>query len=513
MTDVVTSERLIGIVKRYPTWQMLFACQRLSLKEEEQPNKPWRLERVVDRGGMPQHQYIYVTQFMLALLAKTSIVFSSDNRRHGLSDSRLFDLIGYAGMLDEPFLHHDDNLFSAWSFLVRTAWWQFPLQTGNRYVLPRYYSMFRLINDGISNRRFDVPSELKNLTGATLEELMAWGLILFAQCRAGGFFSAETFRSSEVAQTFDLTTNNKVMTVFDMAGADYQSFRELQSQYESDDLLYMQTEFNALFRKPLIFGDGRGWIAPVPRMILERFTMGLFYDLADQYRERRQNDFLDFFGDLFEYYIGRLLEEGWGTDRVQHEPRYGSPELRGPDWIVKQDDCVLLFECKGGRLRLPSKTVATEEDMRADIGRMFVDPIAKYPAKIEDLKSGATGLDLRNVRKFYPCVVVPEYIYMDIVYRTLIDDELQRRGIAPFEYYLIDINTIEIFSGLASSSIIPVLLDEWETERRQGPPIEFAIWLQRKVTERSLSLDCPFLAGVMDSFFQTQFHSRMGSSQ
>ena len=124
---------------------------------------------------------------MLAMLAKTSIVASTDTRHQRLSDERLFELIGYAGMLDEPFLHHDDNLFSVWSFLVRTAWWQFPLQTGNRYVLPRYYSMFRLINDGISNRRFDVPSELNKLTGATLEELMTWGFILFAQCRAGGF--------------------------------------------------------------------------------------------------------------------------------------------------------------------------------------------------------------------------------------------------------------------------------------------------------------------------------------
>jgi len=496
----VSAEDYIRRVKKYPTWQVLRACRGLSVKEEDMDEKPWRVERKVRRGGFPKTEWVYVTQFHLAFLAKLAIAYSDDRRASDLTPDDLFELLGHASLLDEPFLHENESPFSAWSFLIRTAWWQFPSQSGIRYLLPRYLTMFRHVNDRLPERKFDVPSAWEELTGISLEDSMVLGFMLWAHSRSQMFFELKDLQNPKLGKLYEVATTDRLERIAGLGGSTYREFRSLQNEYEIDDWLYIQTEFNALLRKPLILAK-RGWIAPIPRLVIERFTSGLFFDLMEAHREENRNDFLLYYGRLFEEYVGLLLADGWGQSKVTHEPAYDKGAKRGPDWIVFDEDKALLFECKGSRLKLPTKTQASEEDVRGDLRRIFVEPLKRYPKKIADLKSGAAEIDVSHVQTYYPCVVTADKIYLEPVYRQFIDEELRREGIEPYEYYLLDVDSIELLSTWAAATSVCDLLDMWTRRRKEAPPVDFDIWRNEKGRELGLQFDCPRLKRTSDEFF------------
>jgi hypothetical protein len=497
---LISLDQLITRVKRYPTWRMLAMAHELSLKEEEQKDKPWKVERLKRFEWLPRREYVYITQFDLAFLAKLSILYSSDLRRESLEPNAVFELIALCGSLDEPFLHRGDDKFALWAFLLRTAWLQFPPQSGVGYLLPRYYLMFRSVNDGIAHRRFDVPSAWEGLSGLTVEDTMALGFVLWARAGTAGFFESRQLQNPDIHFLRELATDEKLERLLALAGADYQGFRDLQEEYRVDDPLYAKTEFNALVKRPVIQAAGRGWIAPIPRLVVERFTQGIFFDLLDGFSGAKRNDFLDYFGTLFEEYVGMLLRDGWGDSNVIHEPRYGRQEKRGPDWIVLEGEKALLFECRSSRLRLPTKVVADEQALRADVRRMFVEPLKKYQGKIHDLKNGTAKVNLGHVRHFYPCIAVAEKIYLEHIYRDIIDDELRAAGVQPFDYYLIDIEVLEFFSGWAAQTSVAAILGDWSQARLEEPPTDFEIWVKQKAREMNLNFDCPVLRRTLDAF-------------
>jgi hypothetical protein len=474
---------LVKRIKRYPTQRILAAVRDLSVREQDQKEKPWKLERIRQRSGWPTREWIYVTQFDLGFLAKLAILHTSDLRTARLDSNALFELLGLCAGLDDAFLHQEKDKWVLWSFLLRTAWLQFPAQSAIRHVMPRYYTMFRLVNDGIAGRPFDVPSSWKELTGLTIEDTMALGLLLWTRAYTARFFETIELQGPGMGRLRLLAADDNMNRALALGGTDYLGFQRLHEQYTVGDPLYVKTEFNALAKRPLIRIPQQGWIAPIPRLVLERFTGGIFFDLADAFRDEQQHEFLDYFGTLFEHYVGMLLRHGWGAHNVIHEPKYGRQEMRGPDWIVLEGNNALLFECKASRLKMPTKALADQEAVRADMRRMFVEPLKRYPKKVEDLRSGSAGIDLSGVKKFYPCVAVAEKIYWEHIYRDIIDDELRTAGAQPFEYYLVDIELLEIFSGWAGQTSVAAVLEDWSHAKMEGPPIEFEVWVSNRAKE------------------------------
>jgi hypothetical protein len=451
-------------------------------------------------GAWATREHLYVMQFELAFLAKLAILHSSDLRHETLDENALFELLALCGNLDEAFLHQGQDEAVLWSYFLRTAWLQFPWQSSLGYVLPRHWVMFRRVNDAIGDRPFDVPSAWSDLSGLVLEDAMVLGLLLWTQTHTRPFFETVRVEGPGADRLRLLMEEGRLTRALALAGTDYQGFRELQGQYDVADPLYAKTEFNALVKRPLITTPRRGWTAPIPRLVMERFTGGIFFDLVDAFSGTKRNEFLDYFGTLFEEYAGMLMRDGWGTSNVIHEPRYGKEEKRGPDWIVLEGERALLFECKSSRLRLPTKAVADQEAVRADIRRMFIEPLKRYPKKIQDLQSGSAGVDLTGVKKFYPCVAVAEKIYLEPIYREIIDKELRAADMQPFEYYLIDIQQLETFSGWAAQMSVADILDGWSRGRLEEPPTDFDVWIGQRAKEMNLGFECPLLTRALEEF-------------
>lgn len=127
------------------------------------------------------------------------------------------------------------------------------------------------------------------------------------------------------------------------------------------DTLLKRYNLNPLLRYPLIrlraesetelpFDDK--FIAPFSNMIIYRITIGLYYQLYNEYGI----NFATYFGDLFELYVSNIINNLNISGRIVSEKEIdlflpikggkgGMPKKR-PDWVVFTDNGVIFIECK-----------------------------------------------------------------------------------------------------------------------------------------------------------------------
>lgn len=119
-----------------------------------------------------------------------------------------------------------------------------------------------------------------------------------------------------------------------------------------NDIDFKKLGLNPIIKYPLI----RPWknsdletpymdrfIAPIPGLVLYRFTAGIYHQLWNLYGL----EFTTAFGDLFELYVNWLLGRYELPSKVipehQIEKYY---EGKKPDWVIFDDNGIVLIECK-----------------------------------------------------------------------------------------------------------------------------------------------------------------------
>ncbi len=85
----------------------------------------------------------------------------------------------------------------------------------------------------------------------------------------------------------------------------------------------------------------------------------------------------NFFGEIFEAYIGLHLEKFYDHDHLHFEPKYGKEHRRGPDWIVIEGNRAVLIECRTSRLRKETKSRAEFDDVQKDLSTNSPFPCPK----------------------------------------------------------------------------------------------------------------------------------------
>lgn len=131
------------------------------------------------------------------------------------------------------------------------------------------------------------------------------------------------------------------------------------NQFRNNEL-FKKYDINPLLNHPLV----RLWensesedayddkfIAPIPDLIIYRCTIGLYYQLYNKYGSKFSTNF----GDLFQLYIGKILDGYNLPDLMISEkdletffPTKGKKGgvTRRPDWVIFARQGVILLECK-----------------------------------------------------------------------------------------------------------------------------------------------------------------------
>lgn len=190
--------------------------------------------------------------------------------------------------------------------------------------------------------------------GLPLLDFIKIGFLLWAGSRNPGGINREYFEIAR-RQEMPIPSDKIVQKCLEHVACDSYQFKTICRERELMEGDLHAYKFNPLFEYPII----RPWkgnqqekttddkfIAPVPNLVLYRFTIGLYYQLFNTFKE----SFSTAFGDLFELYVGKLLE--WcelprnfltDNDIKKYLPNYKGKK---PDYVVFCDGGVILIECK-----------------------------------------------------------------------------------------------------------------------------------------------------------------------
>ena len=235
--------------------------------------------------------------------------------------------------------------------------WQSPLTNG---VLARYHRLYghELVAPMVEAEFGMTPNELYQLILLFMEELSRRPVLAFEFLPA----AASTIHGPVLALSERLARSNV-------------SLRAMTAEQQSFDVNWAYS-FNPLRAYPIIHaGNPRSLMCPVPSILIQRLTDGLYFDLI-----RADKRFGHAAGRAFEAYIGDVATRiGEGGFELREERCWGKPERRSVDWIVSDPSATLFVECKLGRLDIASQTqlaaepafVAAIERLAGHVGQLF----------------------------------------------------------------------------------------------------------------------------------------------
>lgn len=301
--------------------------------------------------------------FIIHFLTKQILLYSSNVAPAVLDWPRFKKLQDMYFELDDPIVD-DPNWKRAdpTGFFERLLAQQLPSQYRN--MMQRYGLALALFRDSGKVAYpidYDLRGDIEQELGISLEQFMAMGHVCYALRIAShkGHECVGTFTPMHLAEAYCQGIEFCVPEVWTKflgrVACDRDEFRRVCDKplYRASDSRYVQFEFNPLCRFPIIEIVPGRFLAVDPDLIVERVTLGLFYDLF----ERDGLSFLGRFGHVFDRFIGTLLKSVcpekslWSAsewERATESSRRASIGKMG-DWAYAGESSTVLIECKSLR--------------------------------------------------------------------------------------------------------------------------------------------------------------------
>lgn len=314
--------------------------------------------------------------------------------------------------------------------------WQSPLTNG---VLARYHMLYGhpLVAPMVEAEFGMTPGELFQLNLMLIEELMR-----------GPVLALEFLPAAEPA------IREPVLALVDRLARPNHELKAMMIERQSFDVNWAYS-FNPLRAYPLTHaGNPRSVMCPVPPILVQRLTDGLYFDLI-----RADKGFGHAVGKSFEAYVGAVAARiGEGHFDLREEQSWGKPERRSVDWIVSDPTATLFVECKLGRLDIASQTeLAAEPPFVAAIERL-AGHVGQLYATLAEALVGHYPHWQSNGRPIHPLVVTfHEWFCFGPFFHAHLDRlvaaEFERRGLdkSLIEQYPYTICSIEEFEGLLTA--------------------------------------------------------------
>jgi len=427
-----------------------------------------------------------ITLWQMAFLVKALILKANDFKREEFDIRTLKLCANMYNNLYEPLLNASrDDPFLIQSYYLRAAYEQFPYQEKFWNLVPRILYLYKCLNNVPKTKRaFDISQAIHDLYQLSIEDLLIIGCCAAASVRKGGYFDPKNIINTLPNRFKGHLTEDKVKHFLQEVVLDYHNFREKAREEEKKvPSGFEKYAFNPLREYPIIRTDQkrdgkRHYVIPIPLLLLRRISDGVYYDLFAKYKDK----FSQFFGLVFEEYVGSLLGELYDNDHLIREPVYGKPLKKGPDWIILEDNYAILIECTINRLTKKIKSLGDFSELQKKLQQKLVSCIEKYPQKIEDIKTGKTGIpSYDRITSFYPLVVVLDRLYgANSTIRDLINSELRKKEMDDFSYQILWIGELEDLCVFLEGEHFSSILDKKLRDFEKSDFHDFSIVYSRK---------------------------------
>ncbi|MBL8159216.1 hypothetical protein JNJ66_02045 [Candidatus Saccharibacteria bacterium] len=430
-----------------------------------------------------------INEWQIAFLAKALILSSNDYRSKPFGDLGLFTLANKYNNLFDALLEKGQEEGAAFSFLYRMAHQQLPFQVGHNTLMARAAILFHDIPKTLKDAPINIDRDIEEYYGMNAEELIVTGFCIL--CFSGnGYFQGINLSEPKFDNLRTFLNQDKLDRVVSSLTADYSTLRNEIKLHEGTDGLE-QYAFNPLRQYPIVRTDRGSLVVPVTRFLLERVTTGIFYNLMDKYKSRSGNAFLTLFGkDIFEKYIGLLLNQQPILGEVIEEFVYGSMNDKTSDWIIIEGEVATLIECKTSGLSLEAKSWGDLELIAKDIERHIAQAIKQMHNLEMNIRQKKRGLErLHHIKHFKYVVLTFDRAYLANSAKTkeIIDLHLSKHGIKT-QYEVIAVKEMEEIAPLLTRHKFSDLIDA-KQKHSEYCNFDFDVFLSTHLGDKGLRRD------------------------
>ena len=114
--------------------------------------------------------------------------------------------------------------------------------------------------------------------------------------------------------------------------------------------------------------------APIPELVASRISTGIFYQMYNAFATESGNKFSEYFGHVFEKYVGLVLSNCIKSEQLVSESDlrkfYPANKGKAPDWIVIDGSTAILLECKATRFSRAAQAIASEEAINSSLAQV-----------------------------------------------------------------------------------------------------------------------------------------------
>lgn len=451
-------------------------------------------------------------QEILAYLAMNLILNSNDYRSRDFKEEDLNKARNIYLGIPDPFETNNEN---PESYLIRLGMSQFDYDREFRNLIPRTLILYQeLWQNRAQTKSIDLKEILNNLYNLDLEQIIFFGF-LFKSKSERGFF--RMLKKSDIEEydrqltyKFDWSKQEPFLK---RISSNYKSFRDQaeinhKSNSFSKNPLYNKFRFNPLLKIPIITPDrnlkpgfSQIYITPIPHLIMERVTRGLYFDFADYFKQGRSNSFRTAFGSVFQDYIGLLLEKQLGKERILAEFEYykGHEKQDSPDWFIILGDRMIIIEVKQSCLYLDSKQWGDLKQVKKDLNKTIgkaANQLFKFEMDIRSNKYQELAR-FQNIKSLEKLVVIHDSVYfLNDAVRNLVK-QLNPNIPQDYHWHTISIADFEYFLGIAGDRIFDLL--EQKRLNRNEDTMDFRDYYTRKYSQEEITN--PYLRDYYNNWF------------
>ena len=375
----------------------------------------------------------------------------------------LADPITFDQDLHDEFIH-SNPVFT----MLRLASSQFPFNQGLFGEFPRAFFLFheipRLLKDLSGIPKFDFESEFQFLTEVSILDFITTGFVICCLSHNAFSFSQDYFEKN--CKKIKLPDNHTIGKILDQLSADKFTLTNVYDTRKNPDRRFRMYDFNPLLSYPIIKPcqnqqsstlDQIFFHAPIPELVASRISTGIFYQMYNAFATESGNKFSEYFGHVFEKYVGLVLSNCIKSEQLVSESDlrkfYPANKGKAPDWIVIDGSTAILLECKATRFSRAAQAIASEEAINSSLAQVkkglkqlasFIAACQKKPPELKPL---------HNCTVFKPVLVSLETLHLinSILFREHIDNLLKDEGINDLDWQILSIDELEALQPHMSS--------------------------------------------------------------
>ncbi len=366
------------------------------------------------RSGRASGELLAVQHFSLAAAARAAVLYGNEHRDKPVGRGDVRDMCGYFSQVEDPALEQEPGMERMRGMLSRIVYEQASFQYSEMENVGRSVALLLDHAEGCEGALS--ADEWRDLLGVTLEEFMRIGFGMHvAALSNGGRISRDLLTAPHVAPIFTPLPAEQALAVIDtMYAGTVAELRDLGRAVEVPGL--EKWSLNPLLVKPIV-AAGDGYVMPIPRYVIDRFTpTGLYFIALAKHGSR----FTDALGCMFERYVGAQLRQ-IGTWNTYPEIVYGLHGEKTVDFFVVTETCVLLVEVKAARPIEATRVgdPSSDDDIEKKIGHA-IEQINNSAALVDTnpmlAHINATGLPVRGmIVTLEPFHLINTPVYEDVL--------------------------------------------------------------------------------------------------